>query len=82
MCHITPENLGGLLFNVHHHHPDNEKIIYYEDDILDILRVIGLPDPVWGKNLTLKKYKGIKNEASPKMSRKGGTRNDNRSIKK
>ncbi len=56
---ISPEDLGGLLFNIHHHIEHDEKnssIIYYEKDILDLLTALGLPQPIWGKNLNIKEY--------------------------
>ena len=53
---IIPEELGGLLFNIHQHDEKTEKIIYFEEDLLPILEAIGLPIPVWGKNLTLSEY--------------------------
>jgi hypothetical protein len=52
----TPAELGGLLFTIHHHHPRNEKIFFYEDDLLPILTACGLPEPKWGKTLKLEDY--------------------------
>ena len=53
---VSPEDFAGLLFNIHHHDKKTEEIIYYEKDLLPILRAIGLPEPKWGKCLTLKEY--------------------------
>ncbi len=39
--------LANLLFNAHHHHPTNERIFYYEDDLLPILNRFGMPAPNW-----------------------------------
>ena len=61
MTNVKPDELGGLLFHIHTH-DEGGKIIYYEEDLLPILKAMGLPDPKWGKNLTIKEYKKRKNE--------------------
>lgn len=54
---ITGEELGGLLFNIHKHIGKDGKIIYYEEDLLPILKAIGLPKPKWGDHLTITEFK-------------------------
>lgn len=53
---IHPDDLGGLLFYIHRHHPVTEEIIYTENELLPILKALGLPDPVWGATLSLEEY--------------------------
>jgi hypothetical protein len=53
---ITAEELGGLLFGVHCHHHENEKIMYYEDDLLKIFKLLGVKKPKWGLDLDLDKF--------------------------
>lgn len=50
---ITGPELGALLFSIHDHVWDDEGftdygIIYHEEDILKLLKKLGLPDPEWG----------------------------------
>ncbi len=52
---ITGKELGSLLFNIHHHKEDG-RIIYLEDDLLPLLKAIGLPEPIWGENMTLEQF--------------------------
>ena len=62
---VTGEDVGALLFGIHHHYPsdeehiskkDSEKIFYFEEDLLPILKALGLPEPIWGKSKTLDEF--------------------------
>lgn len=54
------EKIGGMLFSIHHHHPETEKIIYYEEDIIKLLKVLGHPEPKFGNVLTIDDFKKTK----------------------
>lgn len=46
----TGSEIGNLLFNIHTHaeslrNPD--EIVYREEDIIQLLKTLGLPEPVW-----------------------------------
>ena len=59
----SPGDLGGLLFSIHKHigeyavldgemeeHVTNPDLIVYEEkDIVELLKKLGFPEPVWGK---------------------------------
>lgn len=64
---VTGKQLGGLLFNIHEH-GRGDKIVYYEEDLLPILKAIGLPEPEWGESISLQDF----------LSNQGG--NDERSV--
>lgn len=53
----TAEQLGGMLFSIHHHHPETEKIIYYEEDVVKLLKALGHPEPKFGNVLTIDDFK-------------------------
>ncbi len=53
---ITGEEIGGLLFNIHTH-MDNGEIVYKEKDIIKLLTKLGLPEPIWGGNIDINKFK-------------------------
>lgn len=60
---ITGEELGGLLSNIHSHieHKDGtDDIVYYEKDILYLLKKLGMPKPIWKIDIDIKKFKAIK----------------------
>ena len=69
---VTPEDLGGLLFGIHNHHPENEKVIYYEEDIINLLKLFKFPEPVWGKVIKLEDY-------GKEISNAGGQEGENTS---
>lgn len=63
---ITGEELAGLLFHIHHHDTKKgDKIIYYEDDLLPILKFLGLPSPKWGKAYTIEQLKELRKGKVP-----------------
>ena len=57
MKKINGEDVAALLHNIHEHHPKNEKIIYYEEDLLPVLKALGLPKPKWKKSLAIEDWK-------------------------
>lgn len=69
---ILAEDLGGLLFGIHHHHPCNDKIIYYEDDLIKLLVKLGFPKPKWGKALNINEYET--KEKTKKTTKRVGQR--------
>lgn len=59
---VTGHDVGALLFGIHEHYPTckremskehGEKIFYFEEDLLPILKAIGVPEPIWGESKTL-----------------------------
>ena len=54
---MTGNELGALLFSIHHHDERSEKIIYFEEDLLPILLAAGLPKPQWGDSISLNEFK-------------------------
>lgn len=66
----SPGDLGGLLFSIHKHvggyavfegemedHvTDPDKIVYEEEDIIELLKKFGFPEPVWGKVVNMSDY--------------------------
>lgn len=66
MENITGKELAGLLFSIHRHDSDTEEIIYKEEDLLPILKAIGLPEPEWGECLTLKQFLKLKKKSKNK----------------
>lgn len=56
-CLTMEEKIGGMLFSIHHHHPETEKIIYYEEDIVKLLKALGHPEPKFGNVLSIKDFK-------------------------
>ena len=69
MKDITGEQLGGLLFSIRQHEDIGEgnhyipgDIIYREKDLLPILKALGLPEPIFEKNLALKRFFEIEKE--------------------
>lgn len=62
---ITGEELGALLFGIHTHvgsftKGDLDTKVYREDDLIRLLKAIGLPEPVWGRVMSIEQY--LKNE--------------------
>ena len=53
---VTGEDLASLLFHIHSHDLKTEEIIYYEKDLLPILKALGLPKPIWGDDISVKKW--------------------------
>lgn len=55
---VTGEDLAALLQHIHEHYPNKGgAIIYFEKDLLKIFDAIGLPKPIWGKSISVAKYK-------------------------
>lgn len=52
---ITGKELGALLSHIHQHDKKG-KIIYYEDDLLKVLKAIGLPKPEWETSISVGEY--------------------------
>ena len=63
MFNVTGKELGGLLFSIHHHIDQDEnnnqrdKIIYYEEDVLELLEALGFPKVEWGECITIEDFK-------------------------
>lgn len=57
MVDLTGKEFAALLFAIHEHDEATEKIVYFEEDLLPILKYIGLPEPEWGESITLKEFK-------------------------
>lgn len=53
----TGEDLAALLSGIHQHHPATDDLIYFESDLLPVLKAFNLPDPIWGSNITLDEWK-------------------------
>jgi hypothetical protein len=56
MSNISGKELGALLFAIHEHESASGDIVYYEEDLLKVLKAIGLPDPEWGECLTVEEF--------------------------
>lgn len=56
----TPKELGGMLFSIHQHHPQTEEIIYFEKDIIHLLKILGHPKVEWGENINIEDFKQSK----------------------
>lgn len=52
---ISAEDLGGLLFSIHHHDEEGD-LIYREDDVIALLKKLGFPEPIWGKSINIDDY--------------------------
>ena len=44
---LTAVDVAAGLFNIHHHDEVTDKIVYDEDELLDVLKSWGLPMPDW-----------------------------------
>ena len=53
---ITGEDVAALLHQIHDHDKKTEEIIYYENDLLPVLKALGLPKPVWKDSISVKKW--------------------------
>lgn len=59
---INGEDVAALLHHIHDHHPGEDgvgnggKIIYFEEDLLPVLKALGLPEPIWKKSLSIKQW--------------------------
>lgn len=85
---VSPEELGGLLFGIHDHaanlcvpegecedHVKNpDEIIYHESDVIELLKTLGFPEPVWGESLTFEQFKAKQNAKT--TTDNPGTSND------
>ncbi len=57
MKKITGEDVAALLHNIHEHDSKTEEIIYYEKDLLPVLKALGLPKPKWKKSLSIEDWR-------------------------
>lgn len=63
---ITGEDVAALLHHIHEHYPGEDgkglggKIIYFEEDILPVLKALGLPSPIWGKSISIKNWEKLR----------------------
>jgi hypothetical protein len=53
------EQIGGMLFTIHQHHPETDEIIYYESDIIKLLKALGHPEPKFGHILEIEDFKKL-----------------------
>jgi hypothetical protein len=55
---ISAEDLGGMLSGIHAHTDDEHGyIIYYEADVIRLLKKLGHPAPKWGISLEIGAYR-------------------------
>lgn len=48
-----------MLFTIHQHHPETDEIIYYESDIIKLLKALGHPEPKFGHILEIEDFKKL-----------------------
>ena len=53
---ITGEDVAALLHQIHQHDEKTEEIIYYENDLLPVLKALGLPKPIWKDSMTIREW--------------------------
>lgn len=75
---VDAKTLGGLLFGIHTHAElllkfdadenaaaglkNPSEIIYREEDIIALLKILGFPEPEWGKSISLDDFKSKQDE--------------------
>lgn len=70
--HIKPSSteVAARLFGIHHHLEESKKIYYLEEELLPILKLLGLPDPDRGALTVdiIQQYKEDQSNKSPAIS--------------
>lgn len=57
---ITGTDVAALLHGIHEHDEKTEEIIYYEKQLLPVLKALGLPEPKWELSMSVKELKKYK----------------------
>lgn len=57
---INGKDVAALLHGIHRHDEETEEIVYYEKDLLPVLKALGLPKPEWAMSLSIKQWKKYK----------------------